>query len=258
VRSAVVAALDHLNRNASGRWEFQSLDGDEDVIDLSWDERLTLPITLEDGTLAAALRLRPSGVAAMPAEERAEARSFATVLGALISAEGDAQVARHSAAVATTAALSDQLTGLANRRAWRQSLRREEKRCERSGVVAAIAVVDLDDLKEVNDRHGHLAGDLLIKLAADTITREVRGADLVARLGGDEFGVLAVDYEEPTAAPLVLRVRNAIEAADVVASVGGALHRSGADIMRTFHEADMDMYEAKRVRKMVRARGTTD
>jgi diguanylate cyclase (GGDEF)-like protein len=172
----------------------------------------------------------------------------------VISAERAAQQARAMAAEAAAAALSDQLTGLSNRRAWRQALRREARRCERRGSIASIAVVDLDDLKDINDREGHLAGDLIIKLAADTISTVVRGADLVARLGGDEFGVLAVDWDEPSAAPLVVRIRRALTKSGVLASVGGAMHVGGEDIMRTFHRADMEMYEAKRVRKGVRAR----
>jgi diguanylate cyclase (GGDEF)-like protein len=248
VLDAALTVLTHLNRHASGDWEFHPLDQEGAVLDLSWDERLTVPIVLEDGSLAAALR-RPAAGDVPGDEELADVRSFARLLGALISTERSAQDARRIAAEASAAALSDQLTGLANRRAWREALRREEGRCARSNLVAAVAVVDLDDLKVVNDQHGHLAGDLLIKMAADTVGSIVRGSDLVARLGGDEFGVLAVDYEEPTTEPLIARLEAALDERGVVASIGAALHRPGDDMMRTFHHADMAMYEAKRLRK---------
>jgi diguanylate cyclase (GGDEF)-like protein len=256
VLAAAAEALEHLNQRASGRWEFEPVADVPGVIDLSREDRTSVPVVLEDGTLVAVMKFHNGG--RRPGDdERAEVRSLAVLLAALVEAERSVQEARRRAATSAADALSDHLTGLANRRAWRQALRREEKRCERTGSPVAIAVVDLDDLKEVNDHHGHLAGDLLIKLAASTILGAVRGADLVARLGGDEFGVLAVDYEDPRASHLVLRVRRALSAADVVASVGGALHRPGTDIMRTFHQADMDMYEAKRTRKMVRAERPT-
>jgi diguanylate cyclase (GGDEF)-like protein len=110
-------------------------------------------------------------------------------------------------------------------------------------------MIDLDDLKVINDTQGHLAGDLLLRLAADSLKSATRGSDLVARLGGDEFGVLAVDYEADEPDPLVKRLNEQLEIDEVRASVGAAVHIAGSDIMRTAHLSDVAMYEEKRRRK---------
>jgi diguanylate cyclase (GGDEF)-like protein len=112
-----------------------------------------------------------------------------------------------------------------------------------------VATIDLDDLKIVNDTQGHLAGDLLLRLCADSLKAATRGSDLVARLGGDEFGVLAVDYDADGPDPLVKRLNEQLEIDEVRASVGAAVHVAGSDIMRTAHLSDVAMYEEKRRRK---------
>src|SRR5215213_36604 len=92
-------------------------------------------------------------------------------------------------------ALTDPLTGVGNRRAWDRLLNAEEARCRRYGSVASLVAVDLDELKRVNDRDGHAAGDRLLRRTAQVIDSTRRAADVVARLGGDEFGVLAVECD---------------------------------------------------------------
>lgn len=90
-------------------------------------------------------------------------------------------------------ALSDGLTGLFNRRGWTRLLGGEEARCRRYGHSAGGIVVDLDNLKWVNDSAGHFAGDELLARAASVMTAVKRSPDVVARVGGDEFTLLAVD-----------------------------------------------------------------
>ncbi len=91
----------------------------------------------------------------------------------------------------------DTLTGLPNRRLFRDRLEQESKHCERTGVAMALLFIDLDNFKEANDALGHDAGDLLLLQAAERIRSCTREADTVARLGGDEFTVILTDIHDP-------------------------------------------------------------
>ncbi len=81
----------------------------------------------------------------------------------------------------------DQLTGLYNRRSGEQRLAQEISRAQRHGRPLTLLLVDVDGLKQINDHHGHAAGDTLLKGFADRLQRAIRGSDLAVRLGGDEF-----------------------------------------------------------------------
>jgi diguanylate cyclase len=81
----------------------------------------------------------------------------------------------------------DQLTGLYNRRSGEQRLAQEISRAQRHGRPLTLLLVDVDGLKQINDNHGHAAGDTLLKGFADRLQRAIRGSDLAVRLGGDEF-----------------------------------------------------------------------
>jgi diguanylate cyclase (GGDEF)-like protein len=84
----------------------------------------------------------------------------------------------------------DQLTGLYNRRSGEQRLAQEMSRAQRHGRPLTVLLMDLDGLKQINDRHGHAAGDTVLKGFADRLQRAIRGSDLAVRLGGDEFMAL--------------------------------------------------------------------
>lgn len=81
----------------------------------------------------------------------------------------------------------DQLTGLYNRRSGEQRLHQEISRAQRHGRPLTVLLLDLDGLKQVNDKHGHAAGDLMIKGFAERLQRAIRGSDVAIRIGGDEF-----------------------------------------------------------------------
>ncbi|MEG2034620.1 MAG: GGDEF domain-containing protein, partial [Janthinobacterium sp.] len=87
-------------------------------------------------------------------------------------------------------AFHDSLTGLANRRLFFEHLRHAMERCRRSGEWGAVLMLDLNRFKQLNDQHGHEAGDHLLVEVARRITAGIRASDVVARLGGDEFTVL--------------------------------------------------------------------
>jgi diguanylate cyclase (GGDEF)-like protein len=154
----------------------------------------------------------------------------------------------------------DPLTGLLNRAALRDRIRRVGPASHPSaGRWAAILVLDLDGFKSVNDTLGHPAGDLLLTQVADTLQGSIRPVDVVARLGGDEFGILltqlpAAANADAIATQLLDRLRqgsytvHGIELS-VDASIGIALipdHGRDADLL--LQRADVAMYQAKRAR----------
>jgi diguanylate cyclase (GGDEF)-like protein len=145
----------------------------------------------------------------------------------------------------------DSLTGLANRRAWDETLGREFERVRRQDLAMAVLLCDLDQLKEINDRFGHAAGDRVLKAAADVLIQRVRAGDLVARLGGDEFAVLLCDTDEVRARAIVERIEEAAAAEEapglprVELAIGTATARDEPlEVAQAL--ADSRMLEAKR------------
>jgi diguanylate cyclase (GGDEF)-like protein/PAS domain S-box-containing protein len=107
-------------------------------------------------------------------------------------------------------ARTDELTGLANRRAWDEELRRELERARRLGYSIHVAMLDLDRFKEYNDAFGHQAGDGLLRDVGTEWRLIARVTDLVARYGGDEFTVLLSDCSPGAARAVVERLRQAL------------------------------------------------
>jgi diguanylate cyclase (GGDEF)-like protein len=148
-------------------------------------------------------------------------------------------------------ALRDPLTGLVNRPGLEREL------AGRDDVVAAM-FVDLDRFKEINDRHGHHAGDVVLRAVADRLRRVVRDRDLIARLGGDEFlvvvgdGAADLDRLRERAEQIIAALEPPIDLGDgetalVSASVGLAAVEPGpVDPERVMRESDHAMYAAKR------------
>src|SRR5580692_7657380 len=104
----------------------------------------------------------------------------------------------------------DSLTDVLNRRGFERELKRSLAYGKRYGTSAALIYVDLDGFKPVNDRHGHAAGDAVLKAVAAALVRHVRASDLVARLGGDEFVVLLWNVSGPAAAAKAAALEKAI------------------------------------------------
>ncbi len=156
-----------------------------------------------------------------------------------------------------TLAVTDPLTGLANRTLINRRVARLVGQPPRPGRCAAIMVVDLDKFKPVNDAYGHEAGDAVLQAAAVALRSVVRAGDLAGRLGGDEFALVLGDLPGPAAAGriaqrLVDALRTPVVFGDVVlaveASVGVVLHEPGAAATadQLLHQADTAMYAAKR------------
>lgn len=117
-------------------------------------------------------------------------------------------------------ATHDELTGLANRRVILEAISREHARHLRDGGSFGIILIDLDHFKNINDTHGHLAGDAVLKEAARRMTNSVRPYDTVGRYGGEEFLVLVPSCDPEGAMKLAERIRESLHAQPIVADVG--------------------------------------
>lgn len=115
----------------------------------------------------------------------------------------------------TLAALSslDGLTGLLNRMHWEQAVATEFQRCRRIGHRSALMMIDIDNFKEVNDTHGHLAGDEVIRNVARLMRTTLRMHDVPARYGGEEFGVVLPGTDVAGGSMVAERLRSRIESA---------------------------------------------
>lgn len=161
-----------------------------------------------------------------------------------------------------TLALTDPLTGLANRRAFDEQLAREWKRTLREGSQMSLLLLDIDHYKEFNDRYGHQAGDSCLQLVAATIAGNVRSSDIAARYGGDELAVILPSADIVEATMAAEKLRSAIEGLWlthegnpeggnwVTVSIGGATALSCDEVTMGVFEtlltaADNALYEAK-------------
>jgi diguanylate cyclase (GGDEF)-like protein len=148
------------------------------------------------------------------------------------------------------AAETDGLTEVANRRIFDATLEREAAQSRRTGGSFAVALVDLDYFKALNDTHGHLAGDDVLRRAARAIRETCREGDLAARYGGEEFGVVFTHVTADQAAVGAERLRTAVQTLDgpvtVTASIGVAVFPDHADDPRELMAlADTALYLAK-------------
>jgi diguanylate cyclase (GGDEF)-like protein len=194
----------------------------------------------------AALRLFASGAALALERERA-----------LDSAEAYA----HAATV-------DPVTGVFNRRYFQVRLDEELQRSQRHQIPLALLMIDIDDFKRVNDSHGHLAGDTILRDVGDILRRSVRVFDVCARFGGEEFVIIMPGSTSENAMRIAERIRERIEhyrPADsvlamtrVTVSVGLAVSSAGSTVGQLLERADQALYEAKRAGKnCIRGDGST-
>ena len=112
-------------------------------------------------------------------------------------------------------ARTDGLTGLANYRAFEETISREVTRARRYGLPLSLIVMDVDHLKQVNDRLGHQAGDLLLREVARRVAGAIRETDIAARQGGDEFSVILPNTSLPAVQQVVARIEEAVNGARV-------------------------------------------
>jgi two-component system chemotaxis response regulator CheY len=177
---------------------------------------------------------------------------LARVQGALRMKARQDELHRRNAELSTAAA-TDPLTGLCNRRALEQRLPQVLEDARRLGQPAAVLVIDIDHFKQVNDREGHLAGDEALRAVAGRLRSGVRDDQTLGRWGGEEFLVLAPCTSQPGGLDLAERLRVAVgwepvalseqRAIPITVSIGVA---SGAtDHLQLLRQADAALYVAK-------------
>ena len=151
-------------------------------------------------------------------------------------------------------ALVDPLTGLPNRAAWSERVERELADWQENGGHLAMAILDLDHFKRINDGYGHLAGDKVLKIVADQLRKRLRGRDFIARFGGEEFVLLLPQTSPPAALQVAEALRAAIEACPfhfkgervvITTSIGVSAFRSGERGDQVLKRADEALYRAK-------------
>lgn len=144
-------------------------------------------------------------------------------------------------------ATQDALTGLPNRREFDRLFTRELERSSRYGEIFSLAIIDLDQFKELNDTRGHAAGDKLLCQAGETIQEACRASDVPGRIGGDEFALLLPETNQFEAAALCERLRAEIETlANVSLSWGVAEYPThGVTASTLSRAADAAMYASK-------------
>ena len=166
--------------------------------------------------------------------------------------------ARQDADEFARAAVMDPVSGLFNRRYFHERLEEELDRARRHSTTVALLMIDIDNFKGINDRYGHLVGDLVIRGVGDILKKSVRKFDLCTRFGGEEFAIVMPGSGPESSLPVAERIRQRIEAfkpdekelADlrVTVSIGMALSRGGAARELISH-ADQALYEAKQAGK---------
>ena len=198
-----------------------------------------------------------------PKPPRAPSRASITRLAAEVDALAAELVASRARIAELEARVDiDPLTDVLNRRGFERELTRSLAYVKRYGTGAALVSLDLDGFKPVNDRHGHAAGDAVLKAVAAALMRSVRASDVVGRIGGDEFAVLLWNVDAAAAAAKAVMLEAAVYGTPVrwgastfvvAASAGvaplGPLD-SAADVLA---RADAAMYARKDERKQRRA-----
>lgn len=178
---------------------------------------------------------------------------------AQVAHEDDLRAAGQRAAIAAQEAQilaeTDQLTGVANRRRVTHYLEQAIVSAQESGCPMAIALLDIDHFKAINDQYGHMVGDQVIQRVAIDASRQLRGDDMLGRFGGEEFVIVLPNATADISVMVAERVRRAVEAGNampfVTISIGVAEWAPGETSDSLLRRADEALYEAKRAGRNV-------
>lgn len=213
----------------------------------------------EDATPPHGDEITPLGVP--DSEVTANVRAaFTTLLADIGALRGELAAARERIGELEGLADRDPLLEILNRRAFARELDRALAMIDRYGAQVSLLIIDLNDLKTINDRKGHAAGDAALAHIAGVLVRNVRQTDVVARLGGDEFAVLLMQSDATIAAKKGREIAALIAAAPVDwrdapftagISWGAVEIDPGLTAQDAMNLADQAMYAAKR-KKMIR------
>ncbi|HXD21968.1 MAG TPA: GGDEF domain-containing protein [Gemmatimonadaceae bacterium] len=175
----------------------------------------------------------------------------------LLTATALAAVIVDRAQVLRLSGIRDPLTGLANRGYFHERAHQELMRTARTGRPSAVAMLDLDHFKSVNDKHGHAAGDLVLRRFASVMRRTMRASDLVARLGGEEFAILLPETSLEVARIKLDAIRATLRETDIALPSGqvvrvtfsagiAAWPEDGTGILKLLQAADDRLLAGKR------------
>ncbi|MEM9468535.1 MAG: diguanylate cyclase [Pseudomonadota bacterium] len=154
-------------------------------------------------------------------------------------------------------AVTDGLTGLANRKSFDDQIGRLWRDCSKNGGTFSLLMVDIDHFKPFNDNYGHQVGDQVLRLVAMTMINEVKGQDMAARYGGEEFAILLPDTNINAAQSVGENLRQAIEQKEIInratgkplgritVSIGAAQYYSLEDVDGLIDRADKALYASK-------------
>ena len=152
----------------------------------------------------------------------------------------------------------DQLTGVLNRRGLEDAYEREAARAERTGTPLCVGLLDIDNFKQLNDTHGHQAGDEALQHLVRVIERTMRPSDVLARYGGEEFMLLLPETQQEEAIAVMVRLQRNLTKAFflhdnerllITFSAGVALRREAEPQTTIIERADKALYQAKRTGK---------
>lgn len=153
-----------------------------------------------------------------------------------------------------TMAIRDALTGVHNRNYFNEIISNEIERTRRYGQKFSIVIMDVNNFKQINDTHGHLIGDWILKECASILNRSVRATDILVRFGGDEFLVVTPETDVMECDALISRVnenmaewneRHSNLDYTLSVSIGCAMFKEGRDLLEVINEADSRMYRSK-------------
>ena len=205
-----------------------------------------VPLVDGDGQLFGTLcGLNPEPMPAAIADEQPMVEVFADMLSGLLSAELHTSALAREAEAARSEALTDPLTGLANRRGWEVALAAEEERCRRYGATACVVAIELDGLKAPAARD---VCDAVLVRAAQALRQTVRKPDTLARLEEDRFYVLGVECTTAEAMALLRRLEHGVQAAELSAALGMAMRNRSSGLFDTYERAIEAMAEHRDAR----------
>lgn len=176
----------------------------------------------------------------------------------LVEAKSESAQLQANLRKAETLATVDGLTNLPNRRRFQESLSKHVAACHREHTPLCLVMADLDHFKAVNDKHGHLAGDAVLKTFATLLSKGIRNSDIAARYGGEEFALILPKTPLGSASSVAESLRRAVVETNwvganskqrigrVTASFGVAEIREGEAVDELIDRADQKLYEAKR------------
>ncbi len=229
-----------------------------DHVEIPLRSAIALPFAIDGGQSGVFLLRRTPDQPPLGREDVAFARA---VISAAVAAVQRAQViesTRADNARLEQLATTDSLTAVLNRRALTERLTREMERALRSDGSVALLMIDVDHFKRVNDTHGHLVGDAVLRDMADLLTAEVGRQEMVGRFGGEEFVVVLPETDDDGAAAFAERVRARVAAHDfpgrenaaplrLTASIGVATFPAALieNVEDLFARADAALYRAK-------------